>query len=166
MSTHTNAMPAEKYAEQLLREALARGGTPDLRDIADSSALSVREVAAIRDRMLSGRREASAPSSVRPSTAPAEDWRRGLSHPVARIRRKATKIDEQIAALLADLHAEAERDILRAKERQLLGELDKVRAQLRGTAPGPTSETGTCDQCGKAFTTAHGLAVHRRRVHT
>lgn len=157
MSAQTTSVPAETYAEQLLRKAWDGAYTPDLRAIADETALTVREVEAIRDRMLSGRKDHRAPGATRPAAVPlrpeppappvqVEAWRRAIDHPNRRLAGKATKVLALIADIEAGLAAEAERDTLRAKEVKLAAELAKVRAQLRGDAP--AAERVPCPDCG------------------
>jgi hypothetical protein len=156
---------AEDYAAQLLRPHLDRMERPPLQDIADECALTVREVEAIMERMLSGRRDTRpAPSRTVPTTVAAPQppaWLAALDHPTARIRKAAEKAQAGVQAVERLLAEDAGKAALRAREAKLRAELAKVRAELghpTGTAsPRPKV---ACPDCGDLV---GNLGVHLAR---
>ena len=141
---------AEEYAAGMIRRCLDSAVRPNLQEIADETALTVREVEEIRDRMLSGKRGTqtlgrprAAPPPLHSGTdatspaGPAEalDWQTARDHPSAKVRDaygRAVAAIVRVESLLAEDAAKAR---LRDREAKLAAELAKVRAELKG-APG------------------------------
>ena len=163
-------MASPLYAAQLLRPYLDKMERPPLQDIADETALTVREVEAIMDRLLSGRRDTrQAPSrpvptpAATPTLAAPEPpaWLAALDHPTARIRKAAVKAQVAVAAVERLLAEDAGKAALRAREAKLRAELAKVRAELgHPTGSGSQRPKVACPDCGDVV---GNLGVHRAR---
>ena len=164
----SSTITAEDYAATLLKPYLDKMERPPLNEIADESALTVREVEAIRDRLLAGRRpqpdyrapgRVATPAASAPAPTP-EPWRAAVDHPNARIRRAGAKAVAAVAAVEALLADDAGKAKLRQREAKLLAELTKVRAELRGDAP--ATERIPCPDCGD-LVHPHRIKQHANR---
>ena len=146
-------MTAEEYAAGMIRRALDSAVVPDLPHIADESALTLREVEAIRDRILSGKRgtqtlgrsRAVAPIPPVPAASPAGPAEPdsliagALGHADATVRRVAKKAHDahvRLGLLLDELREaleaadEAATEAARRAER--IAKLEAELAELRG----------------------------------
>lgn len=157
---------AEQQAVQAIRRGLEDGLNLDQRAlarIADTTGLTVAEVSALRDRLVSGRRpeRPQAPPALRAVAPPshAEGWRSAKDHPDRAIRDLYGKACAAVAALDAALGEYERTRELRERREQLEAELAKVREQLGDEPAFP------CEQCGRLFTRAQALGTHRTRAH-
>ena len=153
--TASLGVSAEVLCERLLRKAWDGAYKPDLTQIADECALTIREVEAIRDRLLNTRKPAyTDPGRVQTLTRPSAThappsppaatvappagageppaWRAAADHPNAKIRRAVAKAAAAVETVEQLLAAETTKDELRRKEAKLAAQLAAVRAELRG----------------------------------
>ena len=173
---------AEEYAAGMIRRALDSAVRPDLRHIADETALTVPEVEAIRDRILSGKRgtqtlgrpraaqpPAVLPVAVAPPAGPAEpaDWRAAKDHPSAKVRNAYAKAVAAVVHVESLIAEDAEKAKLRQREQRLAAELAKVRAELKGPPkPGPAADgEHRCPRCPRTFNHQRGLSRHLNETH-
>lgn len=161
MTAQPHRVSAEEYAEGLIRRAVDSATVPNISEIAEKAALSVREVEAIRDRMYSGKRRAQTPRPgvVPPSSHPAGalDWRAAKGHADPRIRGLHARAEACVQAVLEALRQWDADTALRAEEARLQAQLDAVRAKLNGHHQ--------CPDCGRGFSSGGGLSIHRARIH-
>lgn len=155
-------LTAEQYAANLIRRALDSAVVPDLPRIADESALTLREVEGIRDRILSGKRGtqdlgrpraplAAIPAPAAPSRpagpAQTDDEQliaNGINHKSAKVRRVAKKCHDasvrlgllldELRAALVDADESAAEAARRAKR---IAKLEAELAELRGNPKRP-----------------------------
>lgn len=160
---------AEQLAARMIRAALGNATTPDLERIADQTGLTPREVSALRDRMLSGKRhhQTPRPGTVAPPSPAGprltivtdpEPWRQaGEGHPDAKIRQLHARATAAVVAVEAALADYSRTAALRARAQQLEEELAQVRAGIGGAY--------TCSVCGRTFPKPQGLGQHRGSKH-
>ena len=164
---------AEQLAARMIRAALDNATTPDLERIAEQTALTPREVSALRDRMLSGKRhhQTPRPGTVPPSPAgprltvvtDPEPWRAaGRDHPDAAVRKLHARATAAVVALEAALADYARTAAKRAERDQLRARLAELDAELKPRKP---AGQWSCPPCSKSFTSSQGLALHRTRMH-
>jgi uncharacterized small protein (DUF1192 family) len=156
---------AEQLAAQAIRRGLEDGLNLDTRAlsrIADTTGLTLAEVSALRDRVVSGKRPTppQSPPALRPvPPSPAQGWRSAKDHPERGIRDLYGRAVAAVAAVEAALEHWTVTRELREREALLAAELERVRARLGGNEEHP------CPDCGRIFNRAQALGTHRTRAH-
>ena len=149
---------AETLAAQMVLRAVTNAVAVDVSGIADLTGLTRREVEAVRDRVLSGKREhrADVDAATRHAAAACAPWTKAGNHPVKAIARKHGQILALIAEVEAAMVEHAQREQAKAKREALLRELAKLDEA--------TGDLTQCPEC-PARMSVHGLAIHRARKH-
>lgn len=180
MTATETRIAADDLAAQMIRTQLAAGKGVDIPGISETTALSPREVEAIRDRVASGKRDtqnlgrpraASSPlsppagSGAAPPAGPAE-----LLTAADRLGGRATvlaaRIRSQLDQLRDLLEQEAEKAVLLRRKKALEDQLAAVRAELGEKVRPPKGGGARCEVCDRGFADANGLAIHNGRKHT
>lgn len=178
MSAAALGLSAEEYAAGAIRRALDSACVPDLRAIADDSALTVREVTAIRDHILSGKREHRdlGRGVVPPPPTDSPDVDRiiaaALDRPEAKVRalaKRAHDARQRAAALVDDLRAAvvaAEEDAAeRARRAKRIAKLEAELAALRPKSAPPRRMPTAQVECPLCGWVGVRLAQHEARRH-
>ena len=189
MTAVARDVPAQEWAAGRIRLALDSACVPDVQGIADESGLSVAKVEAIRDAILSGKRQhqtlgrpraATAPNLTRLAVAgsrpgPAEPSlaTSALAHPDARIKRLARQslaADERARTLDGRLR-DALREWSQAEEKRRTEAAERAEKAARIAAL--TAELDTlretvthpCPRCERTFAHTRGLSRHLHYTH-
>lgn len=116
---------------------------------------------------------AAAPPTPPAPPAPMDRWREAKDHPNPTIAHLHDAVLAAIGAVEDALDLEHDLDLLRVEESSLASQLERVREKIRArqqdAAITQTTPAGglVCPDpaCGRVFSNAHGLSVHRARSH-